>query len=164
MLAGMMDRLRVLEIPLEGGTHLMVPNVAVAEVIPAQPAEAVPLGPPWLEGMLEWRDHRIPLLRLEKLLGLPVETSARTRRIAVFNRSRKEGRPPFYALRLQGIPRLAKVTEDQVQDVTGEEDETGFMHFGVEVDGRRFVIPDLVVIEATIETGLKQAGLCGEEL
>ncbi len=160
MLAGMMERLRVLQIPLEEGTRLMVPNVAVAEVIPAQPAEAVPLGPPWLEGMLDWREHRIPLVRLEKLLGLPVDESARARRIAIFNRSRKDGRPPFYAVRLQGIPRLAKVTEDQVQDVAGEEDDTGFMHFGVEVDGERFVIPDLVVIEATIETGMKQAGLC----
>ena len=160
MLAGMMERLRVLQIPLEEGTRLMVPNVAVAEVIPAQPAEAVPLGPPWLEGMLDWREHRIPLVRLEKLLGLPVDESARARRIAIFNRSRKDGRPPFYAVRLQGIPRLAKVTEDQVRDVAGEEDDTGFMHFGVEVDGERFVIPDLVVIEATIETGMKQAGLC----
>ncbi|RMG29174.1 MAG: chemotaxis protein CheW [Gammaproteobacteria bacterium] len=160
MLAERLERLRVLQIPLEAGTRLLVPNVAVAEVIPSQPVEAVPVGPLWLEGMMDWRGHRVPLVCLEKLLGLPAgETAGEGPRIAVFNRSRKEGRPPFYAVRLQGIPRLARVAESDVRDLPGD-DATGFMHVHVEVGGERFVIPDLVVIEATIENGMRQAGLC----
>ena len=56
------ESVRSLWVPLES-TNLLVPNVAIAEVVSYQPLEMVEGGPDWLLGLLRWRDHELPVYR-----------------------------------------------------------------------------------------------------
>ena len=51
-------------LPLSDRT-LLVPNVALAELIPYRAPQATPGLPAWLLGQVAWRDLRLPLLSFE---------------------------------------------------------------------------------------------------
>ena len=51
------ESVRSLWVPLDG-INLLVPNVAIAEVINYQPLDLLEEGPEWLLGSLRWRDQQ----------------------------------------------------------------------------------------------------------
>lgn len=101
------DSLTALLLPLADRT-LLLPNVAVAEIIPYRGVQTAPDLPPWLLGQIGWRDLRLPLLSFEAASGGPAPLGA-TPRVAVFNALGGRPRVKFLALLLQGIPRALKV-------------------------------------------------------
>ena len=48
---------------------LVLPNVAVAELIGYQPCTPLPHQPAWLLGWIDWRSQRLPLLSFEAACG-----------------------------------------------------------------------------------------------
>ncbi|SFA87554.1 chemotaxis protein CheW [Azotobacter beijerinckii] len=101
------DSLTALLLPLADRT-LLLPNVAVAEIIPYRGVQTSPDLPPWLLGQLGWRDLRLPLLSFEAASGGRAQLGA-TPRVAVFNALGGRPRVKFLALLLQGIPHSLKV-------------------------------------------------------
>lgn len=89
---------------------LLLPSVALAELINPQPVEPRLGTPDWYLGDIIWRDLRLPLLSFETASsGTPPAPPAPGARIAVINAI--GGRPhlKFYALLVQGIPRPQKL-------------------------------------------------------
>ncbi|MBV2134092.1 chemotaxis protein CheW [Pseudomonas sp. MAP12] len=96
-------------LPLTDRT-LLVPSVALAELINQRPAEPRIGVPDWYLGDIIWRDLRLPLLSFETASsGTPPAAPAPGARIAVINAL--GGRPhlKFFALLVQGIPRPHKL-------------------------------------------------------
>lgn len=133
-------------IPMHGRPWL-VPNIVVAEIIPLRQPDRPGGGPEWLLGVLNWRDEDVPLVSFEKLNDTGKVSIGQDARIAVINNI--TGNVKFYAVLIQGIPRLAKVTNEELVE---EPVDTGPAEAKyVQLGGELAVIPDLDAIERAIE-------------
>ena len=144
------NSLTSLLLPLVDRT-LLLPNVAVAELIPYRAPQLSAGMPSWFLGHIAWRDLRLPLLSFEAASGGHSEVSADAR-IAVINAL--GGRPAvkFIALLVQGIPRSVKVGPELARaDVRLAPLELGAVNLGDAV----LKIPYLI----SLEQKLADAGL-----
>ena len=149
------DKVRSLLVPVQGGM-LLLPNVAVAEVVDHQTPQAVEEGPPWLLGFIHWRGLDVPLLSFEAVRGESVPEALPQARIAVVN-TIKGGEVAFYALLTAGIPRLVQVAEEDVMPAETEESLAPGEAARVLVNGAPAVIPDLDALESLVADYLKHA-------
>ncbi|MCX7079941.1 MAG: chemotaxis protein CheW [Pseudomonas sp.] len=88
--------------------NLILPNVAVAELIDYQPGAFDLDSPPWYLGLVTWRDRHIPLLSFESACGSNAVIGDRAR-IVVLNALGGRPQLKFIALLVQGIPRSYKL-------------------------------------------------------
>ncbi|WP_415753704.1 chemotaxis protein CheW [Pseudomonas leptonychotis] len=128
--------------PLSDRT-LLLPNVAVAELIPYRAPQVSEGMPNWFLGQIAWRDLRLPLLSFEAASDGQATVSSGSR-VAVINAL--GGRPAvkFIAVLVQGIPRSIKVGAELVRaDVALSPLELDAVQFGEAV----LKIPDLIGLE-----------------
>lgn len=97
-------------VPLADRT-LLLPNVAVAELIPYRAPQVSAGMPDWFLGQVAWRDLQLPLLSFEAASGGQAQTGAGAR-VAVINALGGRPKVKFIALLVQGIPRSVKVGAD----------------------------------------------------
>lgn len=139
------DSLVGLSIPLTD-RKLLLPNVAVAELVPYRRPTAMAGQPRWFLGELPWRDQRLPLISFEAATGAELEWGD-TPRIVVLNAI--GGRPllSFIALLVQGIPRSLRV----LPDIPSADVPLGPMELAaVTVDDEILRIPDLEALEQLV--------------
>ena len=110
------ESVRSLWLPLVN-TNLLVPNVAIAEILDYQPLDLVEGGPDWLLGRLRWRDEELPVISIERLCGYSLPQGVRGARISIFNSVRAETNLPFFAMVTVGIPRLFNADADNLHAV-----------------------------------------------
>ncbi|MBO3277801.1 chemotaxis protein CheW [Pseudomonas schmalbachii] len=97
-------------VPLADRT-LLLPNVAVAELITYRAPQAVDGLPDWYLGQIAWRDLRLPLLSFEAASGGQAQVGQGAR-VVVLNALGGRPRVKFLALLVQGIPRSVKLGPD----------------------------------------------------
>lgn len=97
--------LTTLMLPL-ADRSLVVPNVAVAELIDYPVRQPVLDAPTWHLGMIVWRDLQIPLVSFEAACGAAVVSAGK--RVVVLN-CLSDGPLQFMAIVIQGVPRSCKV-------------------------------------------------------
>ena len=147
MQATLQDTVRTLIIPLQG-CNLLLPNVAVAEVVPYMQPHEIDGAPEWLLGTISWRGLNIPLISYDRLQGLDIHSGLVQARIAVINRIRPDSGLSFYAVVMAGIPQLKRVSGDTLQEmsVEGGAGDPGT----VQVGDIAAVIPDLDALELAV--------------
>ena len=96
-----------LMVPLTDRT-LLLPNVAVAELLPYRAPTSTPGMPAWMLGQIAWRDLRLPLLSFEAASDGQSAIGPNTR-VAVINALGGRPQVKFLALLVQGIPRSIKL-------------------------------------------------------
>jgi chemosensory pili system protein ChpC len=122
---------------------LLLPNVAVAELIPYRAPQAAQGTPSWFLGQVSWRDLTLPLLSFEAASDGQPETGPLAR-VAVLNALGGRDHVKFIALLVQGIPRSVKVDSSLTRsDVPPAPLELDAVNLG-DVQAR---IPDLVALE-----------------
>jgi len=132
-------------IPLQGQS-ILLPNVTVAEIIPVSQVQPVENAPAWYLGNFQWRELTVPLLSLEVLNGESVPQIHNRARFAVLNTTGLHGDLAFIALLTQGLPRLARVSEDEISEREDAENRAyDLMH--VSWAGEYTLIPDITAIE-----------------
>lgn len=132
------------------GRPMILPNVAVAEIVPwKRPARKDNASPAWLLGRVEWRGLQVPLISLELMNNIELDDAQQGSRIAVVNGVGKT-KLPFYAISIQGIPRLLRVYPE---DITQEEQlpDKPALAWQMAVNGERMVVPDLDYVEEQLE-------------
>lgn len=150
MQTNLKDNVRTLIIPL-AGRNLLLPNVAVAEVIPYLRPRTVEGAPDWLLGAINWRGLTIPLISFDRLHGQAHADVMAQARIAVFNSVRADNTLGFYAVVAAGIPQLKRVNADALQDVPGV--MAAGLLAQVQVGDIQAVIPDLAALESVVTEG-----------
>lgn len=133
--------------------HLVLPNVAVAELIDYQSSAFDMDTPPWFLGWVSWRERQIPLLSFESACGQKTMIGERAR-IVVLNAL--GGRPElkFIALLVQGIPRSHKL-DSQLSYV--DVPLCGLEQAAVQIGEHVAKVPDLLALEElVIAAGLVQ--------
>lgn len=130
-------------VPLSDRT-LLLPNVAVAEMIPYRTLQAGLDTASWFLGQVAWRDLTLPLLSFEAASGGQLETGSRALQVAVLNALGGRAHVKFIALLVQGIPRSVKLDAALARsDVTLGPLELDAVNLG-DIQAR---IPDLVALE-----------------
>ncbi len=125
--------------------QLLLPNVTVAEIIPYRAPTAISDHANWLLGQLEWRNIHIPVISYEILSGATIPPLEGTR-LAVVNGTGVNVNLPFYAILIQGIPKLTHVKEDDI--VIVEAMRSGpYDQMAVSLFDEQAMIPDLEMIE-----------------
>lgn len=132
-------------IPMHGRPWL-VPNIVVAEIIPLRQPERPGHGPEWLLGWINWRDEEIPLVSFERLNESGQVLIGPDARIAVINTV--TGKVKFYAVIIQGIPRLSRVGKDDLVEEPVDSGPAEAMY--VQLGGDLAVIPDLDAMERVL--------------
>ncbi|MEE3506985.1 MULTISPECIES: chemotaxis protein CheW [unclassified Pseudomonas] len=126
-----------------GDRNLLVPNVAVAELIDYQDSNAEPDAPIWYLGPIYWRNRTLSLLSFEATCGSRTRVGGRAR-IVVLNALGGRADLEFIALLTQGIPRSCKLDSQlSYVDVPLAELELAAVQVGDTVAK----IPDLVGLE-----------------
>ncbi|MDD0976012.1 chemotaxis protein CheW [Pseudomonas fontis] len=126
---------------------LVLPNVAVAELIGYPPGSAAPDQAQWLMGWIDWRGQRLPLLNFEAACGEPIVVGERAR-VVVLNALGDTPRR-FFALLVQGIPRSCKLDSQlNYVDVPLSALELAAVQVGDQVAR----VPDLVALEQLLQT------------
>lgn len=134
-------------IPLQGQS-ILLPNVTVAEIIPSLPLQPIENSPAWYLGNFQWRELTVPLLSLEALNGETTPSTHARSRFAVLNTTGLHNDLPFIAILTQGLPRLARVNEDEISEREDAESRRyDLMH--VSWAGEYTLIPDITAIEQT---------------
>ena len=87
---------------------LLLPNVALAELMPYRAPLAIPGMPAWMLGQVSWRDLRLPLLSFEAASDGQAQIGNNAR-VAVINALGGRPHVKFLALLVQGIPRSVKL-------------------------------------------------------
>jgi chemosensory pili system protein ChpC len=140
------------------GKNLLVPNVALAEVVPITEVSSIDDMPNWLLGTLQWRKKTIPLVSFEAINDEPFGEAGDYLRVAVMNGCQDGDKMPFYAIALRGTPRMTRIVEEEV---TGQENaDLGIAEsMSVVVDGSEAIIPNLEYIEAQVHEILAQLNI-----
>lgn len=136
------ESLTGLLLPLADRT-LLVPNVALAELVAYRAPQHTPGMPAWLLGQIGWRDLRLPLLSFEAASNGQTQIAAGAR-VAVLNALGGRPQVKFIALLLQGIPHSLKVDSKLARaEVALAPLELEAVQIGEQVAR----IPDLVALE-----------------
>ena len=128
-------------------SHLLLPNVSIAEVVDFATSDPEAGSPDWLVGWLEWRGLRLPVVSYDAANGnkLVVPGGNRGRVVVLNTIGQNHAETPFLALVTQGIPSQIRIGPDQVREIDGEKGSAA--QVVVEVDGETAVIPDLEYLE-----------------
>ena len=145
MLEHRSSHLTGLLLPLADRT-LILPNVAVAELIDYQPGTFDLDSPPWYLGQVNWRDRQIPLLSFESACGGKTVIAERAR-IVILNTLSGRANLRFIALLVQGIPRSCKL-DSQLSYV--DVPLCALEQAAVQVVDQVAKIPDLLALEALL--------------
>ncbi|GAA5315837.1 MAG: hypothetical protein AseanaTS_10420 [Candidatus Pelagadaptatus aseana] len=125
---------------------LLMPTVTVAEIVGYARPEPIADAPDWLLGRFSWRNQQVPMLSLELLTGQALPDAGRYSRVAVLNHTGISDELPFIAVPTVGIPKLERVTEEQL---TMQEDgpANSFEKARVNLNGEDLVIPEVASLE-----------------
>lgn len=126
--------------------HLLLPSVALAEITPMPEVRSIAEGPNWLLGWITWREIDIPVISFEGVNDEPFAPATIGQRIAVVNGVVDPDRMAFYAIALQAMPRLFRISDEDVREnpdaVRGVAESMGIF-----AEGTPALIPDLEYIE-----------------
>lgn len=143
-MANIPEQIASLLIPMIG-KPLLLPNVSVAEIVSWEQPEKEEGSPDWMLGNVEWRGISLPVVSLELMNNSEITDAAMGERLAVVN-GIGEMNQSFYAISVQGIPRLVRVFPEELGGQEDAIDDKAY-DMTVMVSGERAVIPDLVTVE-----------------
>ena len=134
-------------ISIEGDT-ILLPNVAVAEVVALDQVSTVDGAPPWWLGQITWNGARVPLVSLEAMNGKTPPQPTRRSRIAVINSPGREFEVGQLAFVCQGYPHLVTLNAAAMaSEALDPDDADALVLARTRIANTRAMIPDLEFIE-----------------
>ena len=130
------------------GTHLLLPNVCIAEIVPWRRIKMLPNGPSWCMGHVDWRGRIVPVVHYASFADTNVPAPTTARCLVIMNRARNPRGPAFYALAAVGLPRMMQLLEDDLQNNNADLGAADVMQ--VRVGTEDAVIPSLEYIEGRL--------------
>lgn len=144
--------LSTLLLPLQA-SHLLVPNVSMAELVghqlPQRPEQELPN---WIQGFVQWRGESVPLVLYENFIGNRRGAEAPDLRIAIMNSINPAFAGGFFGILIQGIPRMLKLRAEELEQITDAELKGA--QFVVDTPLGRAAIPDLDALELALAKAL----------
>ncbi|MCV6603698.1 MAG: chemotaxis protein CheW [Porticoccaceae bacterium] len=133
------------------GTTLLLPVSAVSEVLDDIQLHTEGDLPAWLYGTVSWREHQLPVICYESLVGAEKPAITGQSRLAILKAADENSEFEFYGLVAQGYPRSARVTPTSDFRAQGNEpDESGVLMYAT-LDDQAVIMPDLAEMEQRLQ-------------
>ncbi|HKI74912.1 MAG TPA: chemotaxis protein CheW [Pseudomonadales bacterium] len=137
-------------VPLQK-SNILVPNAAVAEIIPYEPLQRVQDSPDWFLGFLGWRGVQVPVVSFEMLTvrrGSFSLVSVSSASLVILKALGGQEDLKFFAIVAQALPRLVRITSEElfVTDELANKTELSRARYADDIVS----IPDLDYIEFSI--------------
>lgn len=129
------------------GSHVLVPNTTMAEVITYAHPAPVAAAPAWLLGRLGWRGWGLPVLAFSVLAGATERESTDNTRVAILKALGGHARLPYFGVLTQGFPRLTLIAPDLLVAEDSAEPLPVGVRERVRVHDDAAWIPDMAVVE-----------------
>lgn len=138
-------RIHTLVLPLNAYS-LLLPSALIAEVVNATELSSLPLAPPWLRGMMNWRSRPVPIVSFDYLLGNDMPPVNARSKIVVFYPL--EGRNPweFFGIVSSAEPQ-PRTFHDADALANAVENKNPYIAMAVQLDKLQVGIPDLAVLK-----------------
>lgn len=143
------DAVHCLLLPLNNDIVLL-PNAAVAEVIPYSEPIPVEDAPEWLAGFITWRERRIPLIVFEAASDGDPGRIHRGCRIAVLNTLNGNNELPYVAIVMQSLPSLQIVRANTIQYADRPTMQRQSIKAYVNLNGVAAIMPDIDDLESRL--------------
>ncbi|MFT5209379.1 MAG: chemosensory pili system protein ChpC [Flavobacterium sp.] len=132
-------------------SNILIPNAAVAEIIPYEPLQRVPETPDWFLGFLGWRGVQVAVTSLEMLTQERASfslVSVSSASIVILRALSGESDFKYLAIVAQSLPRLVRITADELFETGDPVERTELIkaRFKDEV----IAIPDIDYVESEI--------------
>lgn len=152
--AGLVD-LATLLLPL-AELILIVPSLCVAEIMRLRELKPIDPAPPWLYGMLQWRQFRVPVISFEAMNGEDAPDFGSGSRIVLLSTVDDPRDLPYLGVMTRGVPHLLRITpEDLGPGPQGDAGPAALQR--VTVFGQQAAIPDLDYIQSQLISHLSAA-------
>lgn len=109
------SRLATFWVPMQQKS-LLVPQVAIAEVIAQAEFVADNQAASSLLGWFDWRGQSVAVLSYELANGHSLAVDSPSARLAIFNPPTASAECAYFGLRIQGLPRLLRLAEAEVRE------------------------------------------------
>lgn len=129
--------------------QLILPNVAVAEVIAWMPPVPVENVPAWYLGHVDWRGETVPIISYERLNESPLDSHSKKVRMVIFNSSGAFPGLDFFGMIIQSIPHLLRVEHALISELS-EVEKVSSVQMVVNTAQGTSIIPDLAYIEKCV--------------
>ena len=130
---------------------LVLPNVAIAEIVPIRNIINVANKPDWMLGYLDWRGNSVPLVAFETLGGVRMPSLASGEvKAAVVYAVGGDKSFPFVSFLVQGAPQVVNVTATDIIE-NKEEVQHPAIEQKVMVKGEMASLMDLEKLEQLIK-------------
>jgi chemosensory pili system protein ChpC len=146
----MVESVRSLWMPLQG-FGMLVPNIAVAEVVGYQPLEVLTASEDWCVGALRWRGRRIPVVSIEAMCGDTASRARRNPHLAIMNSTRPDATLNFFAVVMTGIPRLIVADADMLGEAFDTDNKSEAVVCRVQMGDAEAMIPNLPLVQERVE-------------
>lgn len=143
------ETVHCLLLPLHDDLALL-PNAAVAEVIPYSKPAAIDDAPEWLLGYLNWRDRNVPLVMFETASDGQAGRLHKGCRIAVLNTLNGNRDLPYIAILVQGLPSLQIVRPNTIQYADRPTMQRQSVKAYVNLNGVAALMPDIDELESRL--------------
>ena len=132
---------------------VIVPNAAVAEIVPVQDVKNDANTPGWYLGKTRWRGVDLPLISFEAAGGYVAHTVNINTQVAVlYTMGQEQDRKhPYVGLVISGVPHVSRFTREQVTPNTEVENRNPMVAQKVRVNGAAANILDFVKIETMLD-------------
>ncbi|BAO45491.1 chemotaxis protein CheW [Thiolapillus brandeum] len=137
------DDLQGLLIP-QRQTPLLLPVSTVIEILGYREIEDADQDAGWLLGNFSWRNLTLPLISMERLLGVAREETRGRKRIIVVHVFSDRLKMPFLGIEATGMPRMVKLNEENLVVIEDDPWPGDWpVSYKVKVQETEALIPDL---------------------
>lgn len=144
------EEIRCIVAPLTYG-HVLIPNIVVAELMDFTMPEPLRRAPDWILGELVWNGWQVPVISFEHLIS---DSSANTvtakSRILIIKTLGESIQVNYIGLIIQGLPRLKKITADNLFENLAAELPDGVFS-EVSIDELEAMIPEIGGLTRLVE-------------
>ncbi|HID45294.1 MAG TPA: chemotaxis protein CheW [Chromatiaceae bacterium] len=131
---------------------LLLPSAAVIEILGYREVTESESDASWLLGSFSWRNLVLPLVSMERVLGVEREGKRGRKRIIVVHVFSDRLKMPFIGIEATGMPRLVNLNEDTLSLAEGEPWPVDWpISDRVKVQDTEALIPDLDRLGALLE-------------
>ena len=137
---------------------LLLPNLAVAEVMSLEELRPIDGAPPWFAGMLAWQGRELPIAHFELLNNGAAEAPSRRTRIAIINSVSTRLSAGRYGILTEGYPHLVTLNRAALKPGEPRPQDSELVLSRVRVASQEALIPNLEMIEAELAAVLAKQG------
>ena len=148
------EKIQSLIIPLRH-TNMILPQSAVAEIVPVPQVEERTDAAAWFIGLFGWRAQQVPLISVETLCDPDMEASYhQARRIAVLYGLEEFPGIEYFAIEIQAIPHPILLGNEDLVSIDGSS-ECDVISSHVQAVGIKAYLPNLSKIEHRLRDQLE---------